>query len=416
MKSIDPNLLTELGNLMLDQRETLIEVMRDQIAEADPILADPETNDLFMLSIAGNVHTMIDIMRSGQVPDTIPEVPDAIAYATAVANREVPASSLRRAYHTGSQTFLNEVFQEIEKMSLDSNARFTFLHQMTTWVYAYVDRITNEVMDAYELARQSAADKQANAVLNQIRQLLSGEFTDLLTFERITEYRVNQFHIAAVIRISGVGPAVDQLNLITEVADDISKTIGAHGKPLIAPIDRSSAQVWFGRRSNREPVETYKVRKFLNKAEPVQIAFGRVLHGPIGFRESLDGARKIAQLNQISQTPAGRVLSYEDDGTWIIARAAEDLDELRFWVADVLGPLALDSQDAERNRETLKVFLDTHGSYSEAARLLMLHRNSVKYRLDRIEELIGSRADTHRTDTRTALLACELIGRPVLSD
>ena len=56
---------------------------------------------------------------------------------------------------------------------------------------------------------------------------------------------------------------------------------------------------------------------------------------------------------------------------------------------------------AEAGVETLEAYFACNGNLSEAARRLHLHRNSLLYRLERIQEVLH--ADLEDADTRLAL-------------
>jgi DNA-binding PucR family transcriptional regulator len=67
-----------------------------------------------------------------------------------------------------------------------------------------------------------------------------------------------------------------------------------------------------------------------------------------------------------------------------------DNPELRAFQRDVLGPL--ETSDTARRSEfvrTLEAFLRAGGNHMRAARDLNVHRNTLIYRLERIQELLG---------------------------
>jgi PucR family transcriptional regulator, purine catabolism regulatory protein len=80
-----------------------------------------------------------------------------------------------------------------------------------------------------------------------------------------------------------------------------------------------------------------------------------------------------------------------------------DNPELRAFQRDLLGPL--ETSDAARRSEfvrTLDAFLRAGGNHMRAARDLSVHRNTLIYRLERIQELLGG-VDLEDAETRLNL-------------
>ena len=96
----------------------------------------------------------------------------------------------------------------------------------------------------------------------------------------------------------------------------------------------------------------------------------------------------------------------------LIPDGPEGNGELRSFVRDVLGPLAEDTTEAADLRETLQVLLDTNFNVAEAARVQFFHYNTMRYRVTKLERLLGPLStDPHlRLDVAVALRVQEMTG------
>ena len=89
-------------------------------------------------------------------------------------------------------------------------------------------------------------------------------------------------------------------------------------------------------------------------------------------------------------------------------------DVLRGWVRSTLAGLAADDEHHARLRETLLVFLQSGGSYKATAKRLVLHKNTVQYRIRKAEESLGRAVAEDRHDVELALQVSRWLGPAVL--
>jgi DNA-binding PucR family transcriptional regulator len=87
---------------------------------------------------------------------------------------------------------------------------------------------------------------------------------------------------------------------------------------------------------------------------------------------------------------------------------------LRAWVLSTLAGLATDDENHARLRDTLLVFLQSGGSYKTTAEQLMLHKNTVQYRIRKAQDSLGRPVGDSRHDVELALRASRWLGSAVL--
>jgi DNA-binding PucR family transcriptional regulator len=139
------------------------------------------------------------------------------------------------------------------------------------------------------------------------------------------------------------------------------------------------------------------------------------LPGVEGFRRSHQQAQDARVVAIGSGSNAHRAIAFDDPGLSTAALLGGIVDAARVWVAEVLGPLACRTENDERLRETLRVFLRSGSSFKAAAEELHLHFNSVKYRVQRAIERRGRPIGDDRLDIEVALLLCHWYGTAVLT-
>jgi purine catabolism regulator len=114
-------------------------------------------------------------------------------------------------------------------------------------------------------------------------------------------------------------------------------------------------------------------------------------------------ATRAADIAASMRTESPSALHFARLGALRLIFHLADNPELRAFQRDVLGPL--ESSDATRRSEfvrTLDAFLRAGGNHMRAARDLNVHRNTLIYRLERIQELLGG-ADLEDPETRLNL-------------
>ena len=125
---------------------------------------------------------------------------------------------------------------------------------------------------------------------------------------------------------------------------------------------------------------------------------------PAELPRAYEQARTAVRIGRRLQGPGARA-TFDQLGAYRLLALVPDSGELRGYVADVLGELAGDTAEAADLRHTLEVLLDTNGNVAETARRLHFHYNTLRYRIEKLERLVGP-------FTTNAALRLDLVAGP----
>ncbi len=207
--------------------------------------------------------------------------------------------------------------------------------------------------------------------------MLAGAPIDVQRAEKVLSYRLDGAHIAAVVWVDATVPTRDVVALFDQVCSLVAAELGPAGRSLMVPTDEREARLWFSPASARKDRALDPSRvctAFESSGIRARLAFGRVGEGLSGFRASLKQAERAKAVAVAGGRHSARVAFYNDVAP--IALMASDVDELRRFVTDVLGDLAVDGERTGWLRETLREFLARNRSYVATADAMILHRNT----------------------------------------
>ena len=139
------------------------------------------------------------------------------------------------------------------------------------------------------------------------------------------------------------------------------------------------------------------------------LGVSRVAAGAGGLARAYEQARTAVRIGRRLHG-AGARATFDQLGAHRLLALIPDSAELRSYVADVLGDLAADSPEAADLRHTLEVLLDHNGNVAETARRLHFHYNTLRYRIEKLERMVGpfTKSPALRLDLSLALRLCQV--------
>jgi DNA-binding PucR family transcriptional regulator len=387
------------------------ELLVSEIAE---LRGDTLLLQLLRDTVASNIDTFLSAIRHRISIEHIEPPAAALEYARRLAQREVSANALVRAYRLGHQAVLKTAFQEISESELDPKLSLGVYELIARLSFGYIDRISQLVVATYQDERDRWLGNRNTMRASRVRDLLGGGDADVDAAIAAIRYPLRRIHVALVVWCQESDNG-DELTSMERFVYQLGESIGACERPLFMSIDHVTGWAWIPLPSNAGPDAPERIRAAAETiAEAPWVAAGNPLPGIDGFRRSHQQAQDARSVAIASGGNAPRFISVNDAGLAVAALVGNKLEAASTWVAEVLGPLSSPTESDERLRETLRVFLRTGSSNKAAAEELHLHVSSVKYRVHRAVERRGRPIGDDRLDVEVALILCEWFGAAVL--
>jgi PucR C-terminal helix-turn-helix domain/GGDEF-like domain len=387
--------------------ENVYEVTRREIPELGD---DQAVRTLFASSIDSNVTTCLQIMQHQIDLASVHAPAAALEEARRRAQRGTPLTALLRAYRLGHTVFLDWVFRELARQSHDDARMLTAVTmELSKVVAGYVDQTSEEIVATYARERENWLRNRSAAQAARIRDLLSGQLINVTATEATLGYRLRQHHVGVVCWTGAEAVSAENVTRLERAISHIAAQTAAGADPVFLPRDESSAWAWLplGIRDRFDAAAASTA----DLDGDLHVAFGDVVKGIAGFRLTHQQALA-AQAVALAGGSPPRVVTYGEVAPVAMMLGSEEL--LRAWVLSTLGQLASDDEHHARLRETLLAFLDAGGSYKATAERLMLHKNSVQYRIRRAAGSLGHPVVDNRHDVELALRASRWLGSSVL--
>jgi PucR C-terminal helix-turn-helix domain/GGDEF-like domain len=376
----------------------------------------PELHDdkavlaLLASSVHSNVGTCLQVMQH-QIDLSAVRAPAAsLEYARRRAQRGTPLTALLRAYRLGHTCFSDWLLKELARQADDGQMITAVTLGMSKIVAGYVDQTSEEIVAAYTRERENWLRNRSAARAARIRELLSGRRINVSATEATLGYRLRQYHLGLVCWSGDAAAAVDNITRLEHAISHVAGKAGCTGDPVFLPRDESSAWAWLplGIRDTFDAAEASTVG-----ADPdLHFAFGDAAKGATGFRLTHQQAIAAQAVALAAGSPPPGAVAFSAVAPVAMMLGSADL--LRAWVLSTLAGLAADDEHHARLRETLLIFLQTGGSYKTTAERLVLHKNTVQYRIRKAKESLGRPVGEDQHDLELALRASHWLGSSVL--
>ncbi len=362
--------------------------------ELPQLLPDEQMLAEHLVSVEAGLRQLAQIIEAGGDPRHIDLPPSTIAVARAMVQQHVSLADLMRNYRLAQEQVWQWMYGRIVAAEPDPADLAKAIELATGWIFGYVDGALVRAEQLYESEREAWLRGAAAARATAIDDILAEREPDTQRASTRLRYDINRQHIGVLTWVDEIPSGGDAQALLGKVVADIAAAVGADTH-MVHPAGSLAVAGWVSR---REPFGDDRLK--CGQAG-VRLAFGNSGIGLTGFRRThlqAAHARRVASLIGPQGEPVTR---YRDVA--VAALASADTEHAAEFVTRVLGPLAADDEDTLRVAGTLAVYLQENRSRARTAGRLFVHPNTVSYRVNQAETILGRSIDNDILELSLAL-------------
>jgi hypothetical protein len=386
----------------LDERaltEFAARVNREITSEVPQITADAGLRRDLETSTHDAIRTYLS-RAPHDPPGALDPPPAARDLGRTLAQRGHDVSVLLRVYRVGLRCLWRQFMADICRAQLDDEQRADVLDFLWDHLSRTVEHVIEELvgvfLDEVEHRMSGAAARRVETV----HALLRDEPMDPDVASQRLAHNLHRQQTGLVLWVDNDFPHPDPIALLDSHARDIATQLGA-ARPLTIPSGPRALWAWLATAPRPD-------LGALPASDNLRVATGVPASGLTGFRTTHTEA-VMAQTVAIDSASAASVTHYQD--VELISCMSANPAAMRTLVTRELADLAGPEPANVRLRETVLVYLNS-GSSARAAETLGVHKNTILYRLQQAETLLGHKIDERKLQLEIALRIATTYGDP----
>jgi PucR-like helix-turn-helix protein/diguanylate cyclase with GGDEF domain len=397
-QAVDEEMVQGIAEGMLEaMSEGLPDIEFDGDLAADALAASREAAGGFLWGIDAE-------------PWIVPPVPPALSdLARTLARRGVDLTVLIKLTRLGQSVFWPAVMESAERSIQDPAVRMRVLTTTFERFSLYLEGLLDGTVAIFLEERDRNMRGAHARRYETIQALIKGQDLDIDGASRALGYELRRFHTA--LALSAPDGGQDALGQLESLARAIAAAVDS-GSIVTTASGSRGLWAWIGTTALLTCEQVTRV-----SAVPVppgaHAAVGAAAPGMAGFRRSHEEALA-AQRVALAIEDAPPITMYAD--VEIASLLSHDIHAARALVARELAGLTGKDKQSAKLRQTVLAFLRCGGSATAAARDIDVHTNTVRYRIEQAEEMLGHTLQGQQLQLQLALMLVETLGAGILPE
>lgn len=396
--------LSSAARSSLPALDALSEKIRGRLLASWPAFGETaELEQELRLTIESNLDHFFGNVLATDSREALVAPAEALRFAISVQHHGIDTAALIQAYRVGQNIAWSWWMEHLAREVPEHTLLLEVIARSSERMFAYVDAVVAEQVRLWERERERWSGRLTLQRAAAVRRVLAGEAPSTERGARGIGYTLERDLVAGVLWESP-SPVLREsarmpIGHLELTAEDLAEAVGIE-RTLLIPAEPNCIWAWFAvdRRCDLDDLARIAGER-LRAGQSLALSIPG--SGLEGFRGGHRQALRARRLAEISQAGRGGVVRFDEVETLCVM--SEDPELLAGFVARKLGALATESSSARRLRETVLVWLREGGNASRAAERLRTHKNTVRNRLQRAEQLLGRPLEEDRLGLELAL-------------
>jgi DNA-binding PucR family transcriptional regulator/uncharacterized protein YukE len=370
-------------------------------SELPKIVPDASAVAEQLASVEASLRQIAQCIETGDDPRQVDLTPATAAIGRSGAQRDIPLRDLIRSVRLAHEETWQWLFDQITATAATAR-QAKALELATNWLFGYTDNVPLRGEHLYEIEREGWLRGAAAARAAAVDDILTERENDPQRASKRLRYDINRHHVGVSVWLDATPDDHDAQAPLTETLAQLANAVSAQST-LVHPAGSMAIAGWLSRPRAFAPAELDVAHICGNTHLPngVRMTIGEPGWGISGFRRTHIEAAHAHRVAALIGDRGPVVTRYHDVA--VAALASADSEHAVAFVKRILGPLAANDEATYRIATTLAVYLEENRSPAKAAQRLVVHPNTVSYRIHQAEEFLGRPIDTNTLDLSVAL-------------